>query len=213
VPNDKTNDNDMKKSALALALAFALAIAPLGAAQAQTYVPVEDLAARPLRFVLGAGLTYGGDKIATAFYDDDIEFNIKGGDSVALLAGLDYRFNPQFSVQGTVGYHVDQARARNGHMRFDRVPLELLGYYHVSEKVRVGGGLRYVTNVSFSSSGASDVGDFDFSDSTGAVAEIEYAYSPRVGFKLRYANDRFEEKISRLPLKGEHVGLLVNVYF
>jgi hypothetical protein len=209
VPNDRTNDNDMKK----LVLACALAGASLGAAQAQTFVPVEDLAAKPLRFVFGAGLTLGGDKIATGFYDDDSEFNIKAGDSIALQAGIDYRVNPQFSVQGTIGYHVDQARADNGHLRFDRIPLELLGYYHVSEKVRVGGGLRYVTNVSFSSSGASDVGDYDFTDSTGAVAEIEYAYSPRVGFKLRYANDKFKEKISRTPVKGDHVGVFVNVYF
>jgi hypothetical protein len=209
VPNDKINDNDMKK----IALAFALAIASLGAAQAQTFVPVEDLAARPLRFVFGAGLTLGGDKIATAFYEDDSELNIKAGDSIALQLGIDYRFNPRFSMQGTIGYHVDQLNARNGHMRFDRFPLELLGYYHVSEKVRVGGGLRYVTKVAFSSGGASDVGDYDFTDSTGAVAEIEYAYSPRVGFRLRYANDKFKEKISRIPVKGDHVGLFVNVYF
>jgi hypothetical protein len=116
VPNDKTNDNDMKKRARA----FALAIGSLGAAQAQTYVPVEDLATRPLRFVFGAGLTYGGDKIATAFYEDDTELDTKGGDSIALQAGIDYRFNPQFSVQGTIGYHVDQLNGRNGHMRFDR---------------------------------------------------------------------------------------------
>lgn len=196
-----------------IAFAFALALASLGAAQAQTYVPVEDLAARPLRFVFGAGLTAGGDKIATAFYEDDTDLSIKGGDSIALQLGVDYRVNPQISVQGTVGYHVDQLNARNGHMRFDRFPLELLGYYHVSEKVRVGGGLRYVTNVAFSSGGASDVGDYDFTDSTGAVAEIEYAYSPRIGFKLRYANDKYEEKISRTPVKGDHVGILVNVYF
>jgi hypothetical protein len=39
------------------------------------------------------------------------------------------------------------------------------------------------------------------------------AYSPRVGFKLRYANDKFKEKISRTSVKGDHVGLFVNVYF
>jgi hypothetical protein len=207
VPNDKTNDNDMKK------IAFALALASIGAAQAQTFVPVEDLARKPLRFVIGAGLTHGGDRIATALYDDGDEFAIRAGDSIALLAGLDYRFNPQFSVQGTLGYHGDTTRARNGHMRFERVPFELLGYYHVNERVRVGGGLRYVTNVSFSSSGEADVGDYDFTDSTGAVAEIEYLYSPRVGFKLRYANDKFKEERSRTPVKGDHVGIFVNMYF
>lgn len=205
-----------------LALAVTLAIASLGAAQAQEPVPapapvpgylVVDPLAKPLRFVIGAGLTHGGDKLATQYYEDDFSIDLNGGDSIALLAGLDYRINQQFSVQGTIGYHFDDASARNGSMRFERIPLELLGYYHVNDQVRVGGGIRHVTNAEFRSGGASDIGDYRFDDSTGAVAELEYMYSHRIGFKLRWANDEFKEKRSRIPVKGDHLGLLVNFYF
>jgi hypothetical protein len=197
-----------------IALTFALALASsLGAAQAQTWVPVQDLATKPLRFVVGAGITYGGEKIVTAEYTDGDTIDIDGGGTVAFLAGLDYRVNPQFSVQGTVGYHVDNAAGSNGDIRFERVPFELLGYYHVNDKVRVGGGLRYVTGAALRTSGVADIGDYDFKDTTSPVAEIEYLYSPQLGFKLRYVNDKFKMKDFNETIKGDHIGVLVNFYF
>lgn len=195
-----------------IAFAFALAVASHGMAQAQGFVQVQEPAAKPLRFVLGAGFTSGGDHLATAVYEDGIEIKIRGGGGIALLAGLDYRIDPRFSVQGTVGYHVDRANAHNAGLRFERVPFELLGYYHVNDKVRAGGGLRYVTNTTLVLR-AAGFGDVNFKDTTSPVAEIEYLYSPRIGFKLRYVNDKFKEEHGGAPVTGEHVGVLVNAYF
>ena len=65
------------------ALAIALALASLGA-QAQTWVPVEDAANKPLRFVAGAGLTYGGETIVTAQYVDGDEIDIDAGGSAGI---------------------------------------------------------------------------------------------------------------------------------
>lgn len=204
------------------AFAFFLALAAFGA-QAQTTEPApavaaapavqyEAVGAKPLRFVLGAGITFGGDKLATAYYDDGDEVDLRAGDMVALVAGVDYRINQDFSVQGTVGYHVDRASADNGDMRFERIPFELLGYYHVNDKLRVGGGLRYVTGVKFRSSGAGDIGDYKFKDTTSPVAEIEYLFTPRMGLKLRYVNDEFKEKDYGGKVKGDHVGIFANFY-
>lgn len=196
------------------ALAFALAIASPGAAQAQTWAQVPDAASKPLRFVAGAGLTHGGEKLVTVNYDDGDQIDIDGGGSVAFLVGLDYRVNPQFSVQGTVGYHVDNASGENGDARFERVPFELLGYYHVNDKVRVGGGLRHVTGTALRTDGViADIGDYKFKNRTSPVAEIEYLYSHQLGFKLRYVNDKFKEKQFGIPVRGDHIGALVNFYF
>ena len=196
-----------------IAIAFALALASLGAAQAQTFVQVQDVATKPLRFVAGAGITYGGEHIVTARYTNGQTTDIDGGGSVALLVGLDYRVNPQFSVQGSVGYHVDNAGGTDGDIRFERVPFELLGYYHVSDKVRVGGGLRYVTGISLRTEGVADIGDYEFKNTTSPVAEIEYLYSPQLGFKLRYVNDKFKLRDFNDTVRGDHVGALVNFYF
>jgi opacity protein-like surface antigen len=196
------------------ASACALVLASLGAAQAQTWVQVPDAATKPLHFVAGAGLTHGGEKLVTARYTDGDTIDINGGGSIALLVGLDYRVNPQFSVQGTVGYHVDSAGGSNGDVRFERVPVELLGYYHVNAQVRVGGGLRYVTGSALRTSGvAADFGDDKFKDRASPVAEIEYLFSHQLGFKLRYVNDKFKEKESGTTVRGDHVGALVNFYF
>lgn len=202
-----------------IALAMTLALASMTAAQAQTAeavvtpVTYQPAAAKPLRFVLGAGLTAGGDKIATAYYDDGGEIDLRAGEMFALQAGIDYRLSPEFSMKATVGYHVDDASARNGDMRFQRIPFELLGYYHVNEKVRVGGGLRYVTGTEFRSSGAGDIGDYKFKNTTSAVAELEYMATPSIGVTLRYVNDEFEEKRYGGKLKGDHVGAFANFYF
>ncbi|XYJ08242.1 hypothetical protein ACSUZJ_12545 [Telluria sp. B2] len=202
-----------------IALALTLALASMAAAQAQTTeavvtpVAYQPVAAKPLRFVLGAGLTFGGDKIATAYYEDGDEIDLRAGDMVAVQAGIDYRVSPEFSLKATVGYHVDDASARNGDMRFQRVPFELLGYYHVTEKVRVGGGLRYVTGAEFRSSGAGDIGDYKFKNTTSAVAELEYMATPSIGVTLRYVNDEYEEKRYGGKLKGDHVGAFANFYF
>ncbi len=202
-----------------IALGMTLVLASLAGAQAQTSqtvvtpVTYQPVAAKPLRFILGAGLTAGGDKIATAYYDDGDEIDLRAGEMFALQAGIDYRLGPEFSMKATVGYHVDDASARNGEMRFQRVPFELLGYYHVNDKVRVGGGLRYVTGTEFRSSGAGDIGDYEFKDSTGAVVELEYMATPSIGVSLRYVNDKFEEKRYGDKIKGDHVGAFANFYF
>jgi hypothetical protein len=194
-------------------LAVTLALASLGA-QAQTFVQVDPANPKPLRFVAGAGLTFGGDKLATAYFEDGRDVDLHAGGMLALLAGVDYRVSPQFSVQGTVGYHVDDATGRNGDMRFARIPFELLGYYHVNDKVRVGGGVRHVTNTEFRTGGVvADMGDFEFEDTTSGVVELEYIYSHQLGLKLRWVNEEFKEKNYGIPLKANHVGMLVNFYF
>ena len=208
-PNNRNNDNDMKK----ITIAFALVIASLGVAQAQSFVQVQDAATKPLHFVAGAGVTYGGERIVTARYTDGDAIDIDGGGSVALLVGLDYRVNPQFSVQGTVGYHVDNAAGSDGDIRFERVPFELLGYYHVNDKVRVGGGLRYVTGTSLRTEGVAYIGNYEFKDTTSPVAEIEYLHSPQLGLKLRYVNDKFTFRDFQGTVRGDHVGVLANFYF
>jgi len=202
--------NAMKNIALALALGLASLAAQ---AQTTTTTVVAVAPAKPWHFVIGGGVTAGGDQIATAYYEGGGEYKIRAGDSIALLGGVDYRVSPEFSLQATVGYHVDSASARNGDMRFERVPFELLGYYHVNEQVRVGGGVRYVTAAALRTSGAGDIGDFEFKNTTSAVAELEYLYTPQLGFKLRWVNDKFEEKRFGGEVKGDHIGLLANFYF
>ncbi|QYF92327.1 carbohydrate porin [Massilia sp. PAMC28688] len=196
----------MKKIAVA---AFALALASMSA-HAQTYVLVEP---KPYRFLAGAGLTFGGDRLATAEFEDGGEIDIRAGSMVALYAGAEFAVNDQMALQANIGYHVDSATAYNGDIRFGRYPVELLGYYKVSPQWRIGGGARFVNSPKLSSSGAGDIGDFEFKNSTGLVLEGEYSINPSLGVKVRYVSEKYETRDFVSKHDGNHVGVLLNYYF
>lgn len=191
-----------------IALVIALAIASLGAAQAQNAQTQKQL-----RGVLGAGLTFGGDKLLTVEYENGVEMDLRAGGMIAMYGGIDYRVTDQFSFQATLGYHVDNTTARNADARFDRFPLEVLAYYHVSPNWRIGGGARYVSNPKLKTSGALNIGDFAFDNTIGGVLEAEYLMGSNVGIKLRYVNESFESKQIVEKVDGSHIGILANFYF
>lgn len=196
-----------------LVFAAAIAAAFIGPAHAQM-APAPVMPANPLHWVAGIGITAGGDKVATARYTDGSSVNIKAGSGLALLAGAEYRLNPEFSVQGTVGYHIHfTPEASNGDASFSRVPFELLGYFHANQKWRVGGGLRHTTAVKLNGKGAASYLDRDFQNANGAIVEVEYFATPNLGIKTRFVSEKFKPEYSSREVSGNHFGLLLNAYF
>lgn len=196
-----------------IALAIALAAASLGTAQAQVVTPDRAPAVKQTRFLLGGGFTFGGDKLATAKFADGSSIDIRAGSIIALNAGVDHRVGEAFSVQGTVGYHVDDASGKNGGIRFQRYPIELLGYYHVAPHWRIGGGVRYVSNPKLVSTGTAYFGNYEFENTVSGVVEAEYLLGAHWGFKVRYVNESFKSKLNGFKVRGNHTGLLANFYF
>ena len=75
----------------------ALALGAAGAAQA-----AED---SPIRFLIGGGLTFGGDKLATVSYTNGDSQDLRAGSLVQVYAGIDYRMGTDVSMQINAGYH------------------------------------------------------------------------------------------------------------
>jgi len=195
----------MKKLLIAISCLFAT-----GMTQAQSLAPAPT--ASPARFLLGMGLSGGGDELASAHYEDGKNVNIHAGGLVYFTAGVDYRFTPEFAVQGTVNYHFDRANAKNGDIKFERFPVELIGYYQPNPSWRVGGGVRYTMSPKLSSSGAASGIEASFDNTTSAVAEAEYFVNPRFGVKLRYVNETFKARAYN-DVDGSHIGVSANLYF
>jgi hypothetical protein len=189
---------------------FAALLATMACAQAQTDAPVP--AQSPTRFLLGVGVSGGGDDLATAQYTNGDTITIHAGRMVYFTAGVDYHFTPEFSLQGTVNYHIDRAPGKNGEVKFERFPIELIGYYQPAPAWRVGGGVRYISNPKLSSSGVLSGMDISFDSTTSAVVEAEYFPRPRLGIKLRYVNETFKAR-GYQDVDGSHVGLSANFYF
>ena len=137
--------------------------------------------------------------------------HIRAGGLVYLTAGVDYHIIPEFSLQGTINYHVDDASAWNGDLKFERFPIELIGYYQPNPVFRVGGGVRYTVSPKLSSNGNAPEANASYANTTSAVVEAEYFVEPDCGIKMRYVHETF--KTRGREIDGSHIGISANFYF
>lgn len=171
-----------------------------------------------VRFVVDAGLTYGGDTIEKLEYSRGGSATIKGGGLVQIGGGV--QFHPpgsSFSALATLNYHVDNATAKNGDARFDRVPLELLAFYHLDDRWRIGGGWRHTMNPKFTEKfDYEDRITINYKDADSLVLQVGFG-TQRVWGALRYVDESFDaERVTVGNLSGaynhtddgSHVGLL-----
>jgi Outer membrane protein beta-barrel domain len=190
------------KSALIGAALAALAVGAAAQTQPSTVSPM-----------LGFGLTFGGDKLATVEFENGDTESIRAGGLVMLYAGAEWRLSPQVALQGTVGYHVDDTTGSNGSLRFSRYPVDLLALFSVNERVRLGGGVEFANNPKVGSSGVLAGTTGKFKNSTGLVLEGEYLFTPQVGLKARYASHKFKYDGGSGSVDGNYFGLLGTWYF
>ena len=196
----------MKKVFLSAALAIA---ATFTAQAADATAP-----AQPFKFLLGAGLTFGGDTLITVPFTDGSHDDIKAGGLVQLYGGGEYQFSDKFAVQATVGYHINDTRAAsNGSVRFTRIPVDLLALYSVTDKVRLGAGAQFVSDAKLRGSGVADNVSQKYDATTGAIVEGEYLFTPHLGLKLRYVAEKFQPSNGGDKIDGSHVGVLFSYYF
>lgn len=178
---------------------------------------------RSVKFLLGLGVTGGGDTLATVTYTDGSKQSITAGGLVFLKLGADWQINPDFSAQGTLGFHRDVSAARNGELKFERNFVEGLGFWHFLPKHRIGFGLRQTSGAKLSSSGAASVGNFEFNSSLGTVLEYEWMISRTgavgYGLTLRLVSEKYSVKsangapASGPDINGNHAGIGFNFYF
>jgi hypothetical protein len=182
------------------------AFATVAAAAGLVAVATPAAAADGWRPVIGTTLTGGGETLATVRYTDGTTQKVRSGGLIHLFGGIEYQ-SADFAVQATLGYHVDDTSARNGSVRFSRLPIEVLGFWRASERVRLGGGARIATSPEVSSSGAaSSVGDVTFDSKLGLVLQGEYVvWSDRASVLMRYVVEDYGS--GREKISGNHVGV------
>jgi hypothetical protein len=175
------------------------------AAAAATTLASPALAADGLRFTVGTALTGGGEKLATVAYTDGSSQDVRSGGLVHLWLGFEYQAGA-FALQGNLGYHVDDTSAKNGSVKFKRNPVELLGFWHVSDSVRLGGGVRKATGAEVNSSGAaSSLGNYGFESKVGVVLQGEYFVTgDKFSVYGRYVAEDYT--VYGVKVSGNHVG-------
>jgi hypothetical protein len=166
---------------------------------------------------VGGGLTYGGSTVATVQFTNGDSQDLHAGSLATIYGGLEYRLADRVSLQGTIGYQADESSGRNGHLLFDRFPLEVLGHFHATQHFRFGGGLRYAIDPRLSGGGVLHGEGVDFNSSLGFVLEGEYLpwgdTTSGIGVKLRGVSERYKAQPTGQSFSGDQVGVLVSYYF
>lgn len=179
-----------------------------------------------VRFHAAVGYSVGGDTLASGTYTSGNSYSISAGKGVMLALGADFRLDDKLSLQATVGHHQDTAAASNGEIAFRRTPVELLGFYDLSERIRLGGGLRKAQNAEVTASGAAigwaPVGTYE--STLGVVLEGQYFFNsppsspeerkPRWGLSVRLVTESFKPVNGVTGSKdGSHLGLAMVFYY
>jgi hypothetical protein len=194
----------MKLASIIAALAATALVPTLAHAAMDTTNSVHPL--------IGIALTGGGDKLASVEFANGGSRDITAGGLVQIWGGVEYREQGSpFAFQGTFGYHFDNTSADNGSQRFERFPLELIALYSFDPKLRLGVGARYATSAKFKSSGAGDVGDFNFKSQLAPMLMGEWLITPSWGVQVRYVHETF--KLNGVSFDGSHGGVGLNYYF
>ena len=175
-------------------------------AQAQTV-------ANPLDFAFGIGYGRGGDIIAEPEYTDGSITNIKAGNGLEVYAGGAYRLNEKFALQADIGYQSSTGDATNGELTFKRIPIELLGFYYLTNNLRVGAGARFDEHVKLSGTGVASPVQADFDSAVGAMLELEYLFTPQFGIKLRGVKENFSVSGYPVTFNGNQAAILLTFYY
>lgn len=165
------------------------------------------------RGVFGAGLTTGGDTLASVVFTDGSSQDIKAGGLVHLFGGVEFRASPQVTMQVNIGYQVDDTGgASNGSLRFSRYPIEALVHYQLNPIFRLGGGVRFVNNPKVAGSGVLSGINLEFDNTTGVVVEGEYLVTPSIGLKLRAVSEKYKPAAGGPSADGNQVGFYFSWY-
>jgi hypothetical protein len=193
--------------ALAAALAPSLAHAGLG-----TDNPIHPL--------VGIAITGGGDKLSSIEYTNGTTQSVTAGGLVQFYGGAEFhQAGSPIGFQATIGYHVDQASARNGDQKFERFPLEGIALFSATPKFRFGLGARYALDAKFSSDGAGYVGNGKFKSQLGGLVLGEWLITPSMGVQVRFVSEKFKLKgvaadgSNDVTVDGTHGGVGFNYYF
>jgi hypothetical protein len=176
------------------------------------------------RFYAGAGLAHGGDTVADGTIVDPnnghvIPFEIKPEGDWQLRVGAEYRVSDRFTLQGAIGHGNSAPMGYDGSYTMTTIPLELLGFFGITDAFRVGGGVRRTyADMAGTGKGAGYPGLGRWDTNGGAVLELQYLWStptagrgPQFGISLRRVSETFSK--DGYSFSGNHTELGVALYY
>lgn len=165
-------------------------------------------------FIFTVGYTDGGEKLAGFDYYDGSSETVKSGSGVYFGGGGTYRFeSTPFSLKGLVAYHFDSVTAEvygsgEADIDFSRVEVDLLGQYHMTDNLFLGGGITRHLGVELDYSLGESI---EFDSALGYVFELGYRFET-VALSARYTGISYANEYLAGSIDGNSIGVFIDVY-
>jgi hypothetical protein len=148
---------------------------------------------------------FGGDDLATVYFEDDDSQDITAGQGVTLSVGGYFRpiDTSSFEIDASIGYKYATTQADNADINVSRTVMQLGALYRWPNGFYVGGGL--VEHFGPELNGDGFFEDIQFDDATGYNLEIGWRWISVHYTDIEYTNDFldfFDEEVD-----ASHVGL------
>lgn len=182
-----------------------------------------------LRLYANVGYSFGGDPLMEGIWHDGNgntvgTWDIKAGQGSALAFGVDLRLTDRVFIQGNIGHQRESVDGFDNSYTFTRVPVELLGFYAVTEQTRLGLGVRKAQSAKIQGGGGAAGLLAPYTSSVGAVLEGQYFFteplktdrSPLFGVYLRFVKESYKAKDPAWDSEkrdGSHIGFGLMFYY
>lgn len=172
------------------------------------------------------GYALGGTEFADAQYPSKSLFNlgIRAGSGFQVGIGGLYQFEQiPLTYSLTANYHSDFDGIGSSNVDFSRFLIEALVFYSGAERMRFGGGIRWVISPNFSAdinrppnnytytpSSVCLPSSIDFNNTNGLIAEVGYQIDSKEWINLRYASERYrvsKRDLNTCMLNGVQMGV------
>ncbi len=162
---------------------------------------------KPVRFLLGAALEFGGDNLAEVYFTDGSTQTMNAGQGGTLFAGGQLRLtkNEKLFLRGSIGIKYLTTKADNAHIRLTRIPLALSVNYYPVKKLRLATGVvtHQAINLKFDGVGQ----DAKFTSVPGLQFEAGYGV-----FALSYTAMTYKDA-SNASYRANAIGLTISGVF
>jgi len=160
------------------------------------------------------GLAFGGEELLIR--NDGQELTAAG--FFYLSGGTNYSIpDTNFQIEASLGYNFDSMESSSGKHRFKELSAELITFYNITEKTKIGLGIFQVLSAELSGS----ILPSKFGNSTGTVIEINWKVGNKAAWGLRHVNvdlpfDRvngINVSASNVEIDGSYTALISYHYF
>lgn len=127
-------------------------------------------------FVLEGVAEFGGDEVATVYFEDGDDQDVKTGQGVTAAVGGHYRTAgfSYWDFRATGGYKYVTTKADNADINISRLVWEVAADYVFPNKWWLGGGITHHSGIELDGDGYFE--DVEFDDATGYTLEAGWSF-------------------------------------